>query len=29
MAWNPPRMARKFSGPTAIIVESPTAEPIE
>jgi hypothetical protein len=29
MAWNPASMARKCSGPIAIIVESPIAESIE
>jgi hypothetical protein len=29
MAWKPASMARKFSGPMAIIVDSPMAESIE
>ena len=29
IAWNPSSIARKFSGPTAIMVESPIAESIE
>ena len=29
IAWKPPSIARKLSGPIAIIVESPMAESIE
>ncbi len=29
IAWKPSSMARKFSGPTAIMVERPIAESIE